>query len=106
MSDGKLVCPVCPHRCVLSEGKTGLCRARGLYQISGEDINSPRQSFICEALADYPNLFTATYALIGQEIAATENLDDALFSDAAKAKYPDLDERVAVYAKIGGIDKN
>ena len=83
-----------------------LCRARGLYQISGEDINSPRQSFICEALADYPNLFTATYALIGQEIAATENLDDALFSDAAKAKYPDLDERVAVYAKIGGIDKN
>ena len=30
MSDGKLVCPVCPHRCVLSEGKTGLCRARGM----------------------------------------------------------------------------
>ncbi|MCR4904437.1 MAG: PHP domain-containing protein [Clostridiales bacterium] len=83
-----------------------LCRERGLYQISGEDINSPRQSFICEALADYPHLFTATYALIGQEIAATENLGDAMFSPAAKEKYPDLDERVAAYAKIGGIDRN
>ena len=36
-----------------------------------------------------------------QEIAATENLDDALFSDAAKAKYPDLDERVAVFRDVG-----
>ncbi len=30
MSEEKQVCPVCPHRCVLSEGKTGLCRARGM----------------------------------------------------------------------------
>ena len=83
----------------------GLCRERGLYQISGEDINSPRQSFICEALKDYPHLFTATYALIGQEIAATEDLSAAMFSAETKAKYPDLEERVKVYAKIGGIDR-
>ena len=30
MSDGKKACPVCPHRCILSEGRTGLCRARGM----------------------------------------------------------------------------
>ena len=30
MSDGKKSCPVCPHRCILSEGRTGLCRARGM----------------------------------------------------------------------------
>ncbi len=84
----------------------GLCRERGLYQISGEDINSPRQSFICGALTDYPHLFPATYALIGQEIAATEDLSRAMFSEETKAKYPDLDERVAVYAKIGGIGRN
>ena len=29
MSDGRLVCPVCPHRCAIPEGGTGLCRARG-----------------------------------------------------------------------------
>ncbi len=30
MCDGKRACPVCPHGCVLSEGQTGLCRARGM----------------------------------------------------------------------------
>lgn len=25
----KAICPVCPHHCALSEGHTGLCRARG-----------------------------------------------------------------------------
>ena len=30
MSEERLVCPVCPHRCRLSEGQTGLCRARGV----------------------------------------------------------------------------
>lgn len=30
MSEEKRRCEVCPHRCVLSEGKTGLCRARGM----------------------------------------------------------------------------
>ena len=25
----KIICPVCPHHCALSEGQTGLCRARG-----------------------------------------------------------------------------
>ena len=30
MSEEKLSCPVCPRRCELSEGGTGLCRARGM----------------------------------------------------------------------------
>ena len=30
MSDGKASCPVCPRRCVLPEGGTGFCRARGM----------------------------------------------------------------------------
>ena len=29
-----------------------LCEKHGLFQISGEDINSPRQSFVCEAQRD------------------------------------------------------
>lgn len=28
MSEEKRACPVCPHRCLLSEGRVGLCRAR------------------------------------------------------------------------------
>ena len=30
MSEEKRVCNVCPHRCALSEGQIGLCRARGM----------------------------------------------------------------------------
>ncbi len=79
-----------------------LCRERGLFQISGEDINSPRQSFVCPAMLDYPHLRRATYALIGHELAATECLEDGMFSDRTRARYPDLEERVAVYAGRGG----
>ncbi|MBR5095154.1 MAG: AmmeMemoRadiSam system radical SAM enzyme [Oscillospiraceae bacterium] len=30
MSEERRVCEVCPHRCRLAEGQTGLCRARGM----------------------------------------------------------------------------
>ena len=30
MAEERLSCSVCPHRCSLSEGKTGFCRARGM----------------------------------------------------------------------------
>ena len=30
MCEEKRSCSVCPHRCTLTEGKTGLCRARGM----------------------------------------------------------------------------
>ena len=81
-----------------------LCDERGLYQISGEDINSPRQSFICQALADpaYAHLRTATYALIGHEIAASADVRDSMFSAETKAAHPTLEERVGIYSAIGG----
>ena len=46
-----------------------LCEQTGFLQISGEDINSPRQSFICPQLADpaFRNLVDATWALIERE---------------------------------------
>ena len=30
MSDERKSCLVCPHRCALSEGQSGLCRARAM----------------------------------------------------------------------------
>ncbi len=79
-----------------------MCDERGLFQISGEDINSPRQSFVCEALKEYPHLMKATYALIGHELAATDDLSSAMFSAETRAKYPDLAERTGIYARRGG----
>lgn len=77
-----------------------LCHENGLFEISGEDINSPRQSFICEALADpaYAHLREATFALIGHERAATENLANAMFAPGNDAP---LEEKIKKYAEIG-----
>ena len=78
-----------------------LCDKYGFFQISGEDINSPRQSFVCSAMQDYPHLYDATYALIGHESAATENPDDGMFTEKTAEKIPDLGERIKYFANIG-----
>lgn len=46
-----------------------LCRQYGMFEISGEDINSPRQSFVIRAMEDpkFANLIEATWKLIEHE---------------------------------------
>lgn len=65
---------------------TKLCQENGFFQISGEDINSPRQSFRCKALDDpaFHHLIDATYTLIGYEQMASED------PVAAKEKYSEM----------------
>ena len=81
----------------------GLCEKYGLFQISGEDINQPRQSFVCEAQRDpeFNNLFDATWALIAHEWRATANPADGFFSEESIAKWPDLNDRIAAFAEFG-----
>lgn len=47
----------------------GLCEAYGMFQVSGEDINSPRQSFVIRAMENplFQNLIDATWRLIDHE---------------------------------------
>ncbi|MBQ7330808.1 MAG: PHP domain-containing protein [Oscillospiraceae bacterium] len=47
----------------------GLCDSYGMFQISGEDINSPRQSFVIKAMENpmFQNLIDATWKLIEHE---------------------------------------
>ena len=46
-----------------------LCDAYGMFQISGEDINTPRQSFVIKAMENpmFQNLIDATWKLIEHE---------------------------------------
>jgi len=80
-----------------------LCRKFGFLQISGEDINTPRQSFICEAMKnpEFKNLIDATWALIGHEKSATIDPRFGMFSKQTIAVYPDLDERIRIFRTIG-----
>jgi len=80
-----------------------LADKHGLFQVSGEDINTPRQSFICEQLRDphYANLIEDTWALIGHEACVNANLSDGMFTDKTIAHLPSLEERIRVYSEIG-----
>ena len=80
-----------------------LCEKYNLFQISGEDINQPRQSFVCEAQRDpeFNNLYDATWALIAHEWRATENPDDGFFSAKSIEKWPDLNDRIAAFSQFG-----
>ncbi|MBE7025582.1 MAG: PHP domain-containing protein [Ruminococcaceae bacterium] len=50
------------------------CKQYNLMEVSGEDINSPRQSFVCEALQNpvFSNLIDSTWELIRHENAYGE----------------------------------
>ncbi|MBO4327429.1 MAG: hypothetical protein J5950_09170, partial [Clostridia bacterium] len=58
-----------------------LCDKYGLFQISGEDINSPRQKFICMAQRnpEFANLHDATLRLIRHEQEASGDISRAMF---------------------------
>lgn len=76
-----------------------LCDKYDLFQISGEDINTPFQSFICKALEkpEFHHLVDATWALIGHEVKATENLNQGMFSEETIEEIPQLNERIKVF---------
>ncbi|MCL6591271.1 MAG: PHP domain-containing protein [Firmicutes bacterium] len=80
-----------------------LCEQFGFFQISGEDINSPRQSFVCDALLkpEFQNLIDSTWALIGHEKTATQDIRNGMFSEKTLRQYPDLNERIQVFKEIG-----
>ncbi len=78
------------------------CDEKGFYQICGEDINSPRQKFICEALnkPQYQHLKKAAWALISHERAATKDINSAMFSDETKAKKPNISDRIDSFYRL------
>ncbi len=76
----------------------GLIHKNGLFEISGEDINQPRQQFVCMAMRDpgFDALKESAWAMI-----AHERQPQGLFSEAAVGKWPDLADRVAAFARMG-----
>lgn len=79
-----------------------LCETYQLFQISGEDINQPRQPFICTAMRDplFANLYDAAWALIGHERAATTDLATGLFAPQTITRLPDLNARIDFFKQL------
>jgi hypothetical protein len=80
-----------------------LCEAHDLFQISGEDINTPFQSFVCEKLAlpEFSQLIDASWALIGHERMAHIDPSTGMFAERTATLNPSLADRVVMYASIG-----
>lgn len=80
-----------------------LCEEHSFMQISGEDINQPRQSFICKQLKDpeFLHLADSTWALVGHELAATKDLSQGMFADSKQPCKDDLQKRISKYKEIG-----
>lgn len=81
-----------------------LCKKYGFFEISGEDINSPRQQFCCKALAlkEYSHLIESTWALIGHEYSVQNyGVESGMFSLETIKQTPDLYERIKKFAEIG-----
>jgi hypothetical protein len=80
-----------------------LCGRYDFFEISGEDINSPRQSFVCDALNDplFQNLLDSTWALIGHEKEATRDAAKGMFSNETMETIPKLRDRISIFGKYG-----
>jgi len=80
-----------------------LCERYALIQISGEDINQPRQAFVCEKLREsfFSHLADSTWALVGHEAAAAQDPEKGISSARIKKAFPDLKKRIAHFREIG-----
>jgi hypothetical protein len=78
-----------------------LCDEYGFMPISGEDINQPRQNFICQELGreEYKHLIDTTWALIGHEKAATKDSNNKMFGEKRPSK-EELDELIIKYMSL------
>jgi hypothetical protein len=79
-----------------------LCERHGFMEISGVDINQPRQSFTCHELRmpEFSHLVDTTWALVAHEKLASADPSLGLFSPGPQASLS-LGERLALYARAG-----
>ena len=80
-----------------------LAAEHGLLEVSGVDINTPRQVFNCPELQrpELSHLNAATWAMVAHERLATADTSLGLFSDVSPLAHLPLTERVERYDRIG-----
>ncbi|MDR2159950.1 MAG: PHP domain-containing protein [Treponema sp.] len=80
-----------------------LCGAAGFIEISGVDINSPRQQFNCPEIRrpEFALLADTTWALAAHEKLAAREPGRGLFNPADPLADRPLGERISWYAGIG-----
>jgi hypothetical protein len=87
-------------------GAKNLCKKYDFFEIRGENIDSPRQSFVCciYKRREFKELIDYRWVSISHEKAFTYNIEDGMFSLKIPTKYTNLQERVKIYKEIGMSD--
>jgi hypothetical protein len=77
----------------------GICGKHQMFEICGEDINQPRQKFICEKMREplYADAYDNTFALIGHEYMITKYGTSAGMTSAGVP----LKKKVEEFGRIG-----
>lgn len=80
-----------------------LCEQQGLIEISGVDINTPRQVFQCPEIRkpEFRSLVDTTWALVAHEKLASADPSRGLFNPQDPLTGNPLAERIAAFAEIG-----
>jgi hypothetical protein len=80
-----------------------LCSEFGFMEISGVDINQPKQSFNCPELRlpEFAHLNATTWAMVAHEALASFDPDLGLFSEKNHLAGLSLADRISRYAKAG-----
>lgn len=80
-----------------------LCREYGFMEISGVDINQPRQSFNCPELRrpEFAHLNLATWAMVAHEALASVDPSVGFFAAGNPYAGLDLESRITLYAAAG-----
>ena len=78
-----------------------LCKANGLIEISGVDINSSRQQFNCPEvmLPQYSHLIESTWALMEHERASSKSIELGFFGK--ESQEIELSKRLEIFSKRG-----
>ncbi|NLJ94350.1 MAG: PHP domain-containing protein [Clostridiaceae bacterium] len=79
-----------------------LCDQHNKFQISGEDINSPRQDFICYAMEnpEFANLIDSTWALIAHEKEVSKDSEKGFFGPEIVNNYPNVKDRIDYFKSL------
>ena len=80
-----------------------LAAAHGMLEISGVDINQPRQRFTCEELRrpEFADLNEATWALVAHEALSSVDPSLHLLGRTGRLTPEALAERITEYAPLG-----
>lgn len=81
----------------------GLCERYGFMEISGVDINQPRQSFNCPELRqpEFRHLDDATWAMVAHEALSAVDRRFGLFSNENPLSWLPIRQRIGIFARAG-----